>query len=350
MSERIQDYLPHVMREHENEAPTTADLLTALRGTSRSAWSAAGSGSHRRYIPLAAAAAVTAVIGGSVWASAQLASHRSRVFAVEHVPRLACPAKYAGAAPWVPTGPAGVNAGARLVPRRVPRSAVICAYDGMNIGPQSGWKLSGRTSLRSGLAGLTAQLTWQPGRRRLGGCTLVGGRQVNYLIGLTYSGGGRLWVAATLDPNSCVGTSNGGFTSSGVIGPSVTKAFKTGNMARPKTRVMSRRRSWDRQARPGQGDGSAWRDVGADLRARRPDDLLRIRTPRRRAQRPARMAIDRLLHVCTRPVRAKLPALVLLPSRARRSRSTSTDIVPRRSTTSACSPPARGASCRSSSG
>jgi hypothetical protein len=228
MSERIRDDLQHVMREHENEAPTTADLLTALRGTSPSAWSAAGSGSHRRYIPLAAAAAVAAVIGGSVWASAQLASHRNRVVAVEHVPRLACPAKYAGTAPWVPAGPAGVNAGARLVPRRVPRSAVICAYDGMNIGPQSGWKLSGRTSLTSGLAGLTAQLTWQPGRRRLGMCTLVGGGQVNYLIGLTYSGGGRLWVAATLDPNSCVGTSNGGFTSSGVIGPSVTKAFKTG--------------------------------------------------------------------------------------------------------------------------
>jgi hypothetical protein len=232
MNDRFQDDLTRVMRDHEDEAPTTAELLVALRDNSRSAWSQARSGRHRRYIPLAAAAALAAVIAGSLWAGAQLADHGHRVTAVDHVPRLLCPARYAGVAPWVPAGPAGVSASARLVPRRVPRSAVICAYDGTNVGPQSGWKLSGRRSLTSGLAALTAQLTWQPGRRPLT-CTAVGGRQVNYLIGLTYSGGGRLWVAATLDPNSCVGSSNGEFASSGVIGLPVTKAFRTGKWPVP---------------------------------------------------------------------------------------------------------------------
>jgi hypothetical protein len=233
MNDRIQDDLARAMRDHEDEAPATAELLVALRGFPRTASWAARSSRHRRYIPLAAAAAVAAVIAGSVWAGAQLAGHRSRPIVIENSLRLACPARYAGTAPWVPARPAGVRATGRLVPRRAPRSAVICAYDGTNIGPQSGWKLSGRTSLTSGLAAIAAQLTWQPGRRRLGVCTLIGGRQVNYLIGMTYSGGGRLWVAATLDPNSCVETSNGEFTSSGVIGPAVTKAFGTGKWPAP---------------------------------------------------------------------------------------------------------------------
>jgi len=71
------------------------------------------------------------------------------------------------------------------------------------MGKQSGWALSGRRVLAGGLSRLAAQLSWQP--RKLTGqqimCTLVGGRQTNYLIGLTYSGGGTLWVATTADPN-----------------------------------------------------------------------------------------------------------------------------------------------------
>src|SRR5262249_44563309 len=54
------------------------------------------------------------------------------------------------------------------------------------------------------------------------------GRQTNYLIGLTYPGGGRVWVAATRDPNDCVATSNGEFSSSGVVGPIVNRAFTSG--------------------------------------------------------------------------------------------------------------------------
>ena len=235
MSDHLPDDLARVMRGHDHEAPPAADLLTGLRaapepdrGPDRGpAWSRG----RRWYTPLAAAAAVAAVIAGSVWAGEALTG------ADPVTPQgpgtaepLACPARYAHPAPWVPAKPHGVPARERLAPRRVPRSAVICGYDGSNIGPAAGWKLSGRRVLRGSLAGLSAELTWQP-RKHPGqdfACTEVGGTQVNYLIGLTYPGRGRLWVAATRDPNDCVDSSNGEFTSFGVIGGLVTRAFKSG--------------------------------------------------------------------------------------------------------------------------
>ena len=84
--------------------------------------------------------------------------------------------------------------------------------------------------LRGNLAGLAADLAWEP--KKVHGqqiaCFTMGGPQVNYLIGLTYPGGGRLWVSATQDPNECVLSSNGEFTSFGVVGGLVTEAFKSG--------------------------------------------------------------------------------------------------------------------------
>ena len=63
---------------------------------------------------------------------------------------------------------------------------------------------------------------------------LVGGPQTNYLIGLAYPGGARIWVSATDEPNECVSASNGEFTSSGLIGPAVSEAFTSGRWpARP---------------------------------------------------------------------------------------------------------------------
>jgi hypothetical protein len=56
----------------------------------------------------------------------------------------------------------------------------------------------------------------------------MGGPQTNYLIGLTYPGGATIWVAATDEPNECISTSNGEFTSFGVIGPDVSRAFASG--------------------------------------------------------------------------------------------------------------------------
>ncbi|MGI9009154.1 MAG: hypothetical protein ACR2FU_23705 [Streptosporangiaceae bacterium] len=232
MSDRIVSDLARIMREHDHEAPPAAELLHGLReAPAPDRWPAWTRG-RRRFTPLAAAAAVAAVIAGSVLAGAQLSGPGAVTSGRNGngVP-LGCPAQYARAAPWVPATASGVPTMARLAPRRTPISAVICGYDGMNIGAQAGWKLSGRRVLHGGLAGLAAELAWQP--RKVAGqsiaCSLVGGSQVNYLIGLTYHGGGRLWVAATQDPNDCVGSSNGEFTSFAVIGGLVAKSFKSGH-------------------------------------------------------------------------------------------------------------------------
>jgi hypothetical protein len=79
----------------------------------------------------------------------------------------------------------------------------------------------------------------------------VGGPQTNYLIGLAYPGGARIWVAATDEPNECVGASNGEFTSSGIIGPDVSKAFASGRW--PDRPPVSCNRSYQDTGRLGQG-------------------------------------------------------------------------------------------------
>jgi len=226
----IDDLLRQVMASHDQDAPAAPDLLRALeaapgpprrrgRGRSRAGW----------YVPLAAAAALTAVVVGSAWAGGLLGGARQAPRrAVIPAGHLSCPATYAGQAPWVPARPAGAGGRTRLVPQTTPSSALVCAYAGSNTATQqTGWALSGRRRLTSGLAALAAQLTWQP-RGPVGACTDIGGKQTNYLIGLTYPGGGRMWVAATQDPNDCFATSNGEFSSFGAVGPIVTRAFTSG--------------------------------------------------------------------------------------------------------------------------
>jgi hypothetical protein len=153
----------------------------------------------------------------------------------------------------VPAKPAGVDGRSRLVPRDTPSSALICAYRGSNTAKQqAGWALSGQRSLAGGLASLASQLTWQPHRPRQPiACTLMGGPQTNYLIGLAYPGGAKIWVAATDEPNECVAASNGEFTSSGVIGPAVSKAFASGRW--PARTPVSCNRSYQDTGRLGQG-------------------------------------------------------------------------------------------------
>jgi hypothetical protein len=145
--------------------------------------------------------------------------------------------RYVGVAPWVPAKPVGVDGSSRLIPQRTPSSALICAYQGSNTATQqAGWALSGQRSLVTGLARLAGELTWQP--RSIPGqqfaCGDVAGQQINYLIGLTYPRGGRIWVAVTDEPDECVSASNGEITSSGTFGPDVTTAFASGQWpARP---------------------------------------------------------------------------------------------------------------------
>lgn len=154
--------------------------------------------------PLAAAAAVLAVVAGSVWACGLLSSHRSAVTRQDagRASWLRCPASYAGPAPWVPARPAGVDGRARLTPPRTSTSALVCAYVGSNFAKrQVCWALTGRRRRTAGLAGLAGQLSWQP---RLAPnqqifCAGAGGKVTDYLIGLTYPGGGAMWVTATKD-------------------------------------------------------------------------------------------------------------------------------------------------------
>ncbi len=232
----LEDELSRVMAEHDDEAPRAAELLRFFEQSPapqrRRAFAA--------YLPFAAAAAVVAVVLGSVWAVGVLGSHRSAPTpATSRISAraLSCPARYAGQAPWVPARPAGVGGGSRLVPEKTPSSALMCAYVGSNTASQqAGWALSGRRSLTGGLTDLAGLLTWQP--RRVPGqeiaCTEMGGKQTNYLIGLTYYGGATVWVSATDDPNGCVGTTNGEFASSGVVRAQVSTAFTSGQWPAPK--------------------------------------------------------------------------------------------------------------------
>jgi hypothetical protein len=246
---KLEDDISRAMAGHDDEAPRTADLLRALEQASPPR--------HRRgwYVPFMVAAAVAAVVAGSVWAGGLLGGHKPTRLSGGAIPvqrQLSCPESYAHQAPWVPAKPADVDGRSRLVPQIVPSSAVLCAYRGSNTArQQAGWALSGQRSLAGGLAGLAGQLTWQPRRPRQPiPCTAVGGPQTNYLIGLTYPGGARIWVAATDDPNGCVGASNGEFTSSGIIGPAVSKAFASGRW--PARTPVSCNRSYQDIGRLGQ--------------------------------------------------------------------------------------------------
>jgi hypothetical protein len=139
--------------------------------------------------------------------------------------------RYDGSAPWVPAKPVGVDGSSRLVPQATPSSALVCAYRGSNMAEQkAGWALSGQRSLVGGLGRLADELTWQPrsipGQQL--GCLDVGGLQTNYLIGLSYPDGATIWVSATDEPSECFGTSNGEFTSPGIVGPDVSRAFASG--------------------------------------------------------------------------------------------------------------------------
>jgi hypothetical protein len=247
---KLEDDISRAMAGHDDEAPRAADLLRALEQASpprrHLGW----------YVPFMVAASVAAVVAGSVWAGGLLGGHKpiQTSGGTSPVQRLlSCPASYAHQAPWVPAKPAGIDGRSRLVPRITPSSALLCAYRGSNTAKQqAGWTLSGRRSLAGGLGSLASQLTWQPHSPRLPiACTAVGGPQTNYLIGLAYPGGGRIWVAATDEPNECFGASNGEFTSSGIIGPAVNTAFASGRW--PARTPVSCNRSYQDIGRLGQG-------------------------------------------------------------------------------------------------
>jgi hypothetical protein len=243
----IEELIGQVMAAHDGEAPRAADLLAALaRAEVPEVARTARRPEPRRWprwlVPVAAAAAVAAVMVGGAWAGGLLGGGQEEHSLVRYS-RLACPARYHIPPPWVPAKPAGIDGRSRLVPLRTPTSALVCGYDpNLNFRSLAG-HLKGRTLTRQrrltgGLAAVVAGLAWMP---RLDGqpilCLTVLGPQHNYLIGLTYRGGGRIWVSTTSDPSGCILTSNGEFVSFGNASAEADKALRTGGWPAAPTTV-----------------------------------------------------------------------------------------------------------------
>jgi hypothetical protein len=137
-----------------------------------------------------------------------------------------CPTRYLGQGlrSWVPAIPQGVDGTRRLVPRRPPSAAVVCAYL-----QRDGGALTGARPLRHRDA-LTAALTYLPsfGSATAYSCFtyLDGEDDDNFLIKLTYPDG-ELWVSTPHE--SCPGVpTNGVFASRTSIGADTDTAFQFG--------------------------------------------------------------------------------------------------------------------------
>ncbi len=250
----IEELVGQVMAEHDDEAPRAADLLRALAAAEAPAetWSwrrrrrrlaerrpAGRAGRAGWLIPAAAAIAVAAVMIGSAWAGGLIGGRNGTRTAIRQT-ELSCPAKYRGVAPWVPARPVGIGGRSRLAPLRTPVSAVVCGYVPdlryKNLaGHLVGHVLTRQRQLTGGLAALAGDLAWLP--RVLPGqpipCLTVLGPQSNYLIGLAYRGGGRIWVSTTADLTGCVLTSNGDFTTFANASAEAAKAVRTGRWPEP---------------------------------------------------------------------------------------------------------------------
>ena len=97
---KLEDDISRAMAAHDDEAPRPTDLLRALEQASaprhQPGW----------YVPFMVAAAVAAVVAGSVWAGGLLGGHKQAPVSGGAIPvqrLLSCPASYAHQAPWVPT-------------------------------------------------------------------------------------------------------------------------------------------------------------------------------------------------------------------------------------------------------
>ncbi len=141
---------------------------------------------------------------------------------------VACPKVFGGHVPWVPARPVGVDTKGQLVPSQAPAIAVVCWYRQDAAGSRS---LTGQRRLTSGLDQLAAELSWLP--RKFPGqdhpCTLVGSLfKDNYLMGLSYPGGGTVWVSTQREPNDCLDTSNGSYTTQVNLGRQVGASYEAG--------------------------------------------------------------------------------------------------------------------------
>ena len=139
-----------------------------------------------------------------------------------------CPKVFGGHAPWVPARPVGVDTESQLVPSQAPAIAVVCLYRESAPGSRN---LTGQRQLTGGLDQLAAELSWLP-RKFPGqghGCSAVGNRFVdNYLMGLSYPGGGTVWVSTQWEANDCLDSSNGSYTTQANLGRQVGASYEAG--------------------------------------------------------------------------------------------------------------------------
>ena len=146
---------------------------------------------------------------------------------------LDCPARLAGAARtatglsgqrlWEPAPPTGVDTGGKLTPADPPAAVVVCAYQGGEPADAA------RTELRGDLGRVTADLS-QAGQESSTShaCLtyLASSDFQNFLIGLSFPGGGAVWVAAY--GNHCAGSSNGDVVSRRNLRADAQAAFRAG--------------------------------------------------------------------------------------------------------------------------
>ncbi|GAB1822735.1 hypothetical protein HerbRD11066_58990 [Herbidospora sp. RD11066] len=119
----------------------------------------------------------------------------------------------------------------KLVPGD-PVGALVCAYPGTNTDP-GGERLVGQRELPGEVAeSMAGDLGYLPSGPGPGICSLVGGRQINYLVRFDYPGGERVWLTTAEEPNRCVSTSNGVFRTPSYIGSAMTATFRTGRWSR----------------------------------------------------------------------------------------------------------------------
>lgn len=137
-----------------------------------------------------------------------------------------------GGPPAVPAPPPAGLSGA-LVPGEFPIAVAVCRYtDAGAFGPTGDGEppeqvaLDGERELTRGLEQLPYDLA-VPAGTEVGGCRLVGGPLVPYLMRLTYPAG-TVWVATRSDLNSCELVTNGAFTSAVYVGDQVAASFDAG--------------------------------------------------------------------------------------------------------------------------
>src|SRR5436305_5633852 len=159
---------------------------------------------RRRRVVVGASASLTVLVTVGITFGLVATRGESRVIVDSGpAPILSCPKTFDIDKDKVPKA-AHVDAKSRLVPHdEIPVTAVACSYGGDNFPTPKPWTLNGRHVLQGDLSKLAGDLTWFP--RKLKGqtraCTLGAGPQTNYLLGLSYAGGGRLWVATQDEPN-----------------------------------------------------------------------------------------------------------------------------------------------------